>query len=65
MSHYDQLENFILEKAKHALKKREDFAAFVKDIIYLKGYGFKIGVKIKNLTHKESLLRTIEKIYED
>jgi hypothetical protein len=58
------LEKFILKKAEDALKNKKEFTTFVKDIVRVKGYGFKTGVKIKSSNQKESLERTIEKIYE-
>jgi hypothetical protein len=36
----------------------------MKEIIHEKGYGFKAGIKIQPSNQKQTLFRTIEKIYE-
>jgi hypothetical protein len=36
----------------------------MKETVREKGYGFKAGIKIQSSNQKQSLFRTIEKIYE-
>ena len=57
------LNNLIMEQANKSLKNYDKFYSLVKKICYNNdGFGFKAGVKIKNISQKTALLRIKEKM---
>jgi hypothetical protein len=64
-NNYDQLKDFVIQKAKGAKEDRDLFFELVHKICTKKGYGFRHGLKIKNENHEAAIFRTIEKVMDE
>jgi hypothetical protein len=60
---FEQLVEFIREKAEAVVNEELTFIALVKPVCLQKGHGFKSALKIKSV--KDNIFRTVEKVIED